>query len=107
MTFSKILNNAIEILQSRLYRIGSQEAGIPYYQQQLSKKVSVLNQLQAEYDSGFLENYEKINVERKNKVILETKIKELQQNRKEFYKDLEEIKACIDPPPLFPLPAQA
>lgn len=34
-TFAKILNNAVDILESRLYRIGSPEAGIPHYQQEL------------------------------------------------------------------------
>ena len=31
-TFAKILNNAIDILESRLYRINSPEVGIPHYQ---------------------------------------------------------------------------
>ena len=87
-TFAKIINNAINILESRLYKIYSDEVGIPHYQTELKQINSKLQHLEAEYESGFLENYEKINIERKNKVIIENKIKELQEQEQEFKRDL-------------------
>lgn len=56
-TFAQILNEAINILESRLFKINSGEEGIPYYQKQLNTKNSQLAQLENEYESGFLENY--------------------------------------------------
>ena len=53
-TFAKILNNAIDILDGRLYKIESPESGIPHYQQELNIKNNRLAQLEAEYESGFL-----------------------------------------------------
>jgi hypothetical protein len=46
-TFAKIINNAIDILESRLYRIHSDEVGIPHFQTELKETNSKLDHLEA------------------------------------------------------------
>ena len=44
-TFAKILNNAIDILESRLYRIHNDEVGIPLYEKEWAQNQARLSQL--------------------------------------------------------------
>lgn len=53
-TFAKILNNAIDILESRLYRINSEDVGIPHYRSELTRINDQLIYLESEYEAGFL-----------------------------------------------------
>ena len=53
-TFASILANALDILQRRIQKLDSADAGLPRYQKDLEQKQYQIHQLEAEYESGFL-----------------------------------------------------
>ena len=80
LTFAKIYSQAMKILEDRIGLIDC-PSGLPQKTVQLTAEQGRLRELETQYQQGLLQNYEKINVVRKNIVTIETKISELNKNK--------------------------
>lgn len=80
LTFAKIYSQAMKILEDRIGLIDC-PSGLPQKTAQLTSEQGKLRDLEAQYQQGLIQNYDKINVVRKNIVAIETKIGELNKNK--------------------------
>lgn len=51
--------------------------------------------MEADYEQGLLDSYDRINSSRKNIVVIQNKIKELSDNRQDFQRELDEMTTCL------------